>query len=103
MKQYVDDTTLSYVSSDARNLENCLVSDIQSVHRWMDVNELKLNVKKTKLLLMSRKKREQELELVRVRFEDQEIKVTGYRRVGGASRSRRSLQLLNGCVYGDQH
>ena len=37
------------MSSDARNLESCLVSDLQSVHRWVDVNKLKLNVKKTKL------------------------------------------------------
>ena len=43
VKQYVDDTTLYHESSDARNLENCLVSDLQSVHRWVDVNKQKLN------------------------------------------------------------
>ena len=40
---------------------------------WVDANKLRLNVKKTQMLLMSRKRREEELEQVKVRVSDQEI------------------------------
>ena len=73
VKQYADDTTLSHVSSDAVDLESGLVADLESVVRWVDANKLRLNVNKTQMLLMSRKRREQELEQVGVRVGDQEI------------------------------
>ena len=77
VKQYADDTTLSHVSSDAGSLECGLVEDLESVARWVDANKLKLNVKKTQMLLMSRKQREQELNQVKVRVGDKEIGKSG--------------------------
>ena len=73
VKQYADDTTLSHVSRDVADLENGLTNDLESVVRWVDTNKLRLNVKKTQLLLMSRKRREHELEQVQVRIGGQEI------------------------------
>ena len=73
IRQYADDTTLSHVSGDAGDLESGLVEDLESVAKWVDANKLRLNVNKTQVLLMSRKRREQELEQVEVRVGDQEI------------------------------
>ena len=60
-------------SSDAGDLESGLVEDLERVAKWVDANKLRLNVNKTQMLLMSRKRREQELEQVEVRVGDQEI------------------------------
>ena len=78
VKQYADDdTTLSHVSSDAGSVESGLVEDLKSVARWVDANKLRLNVKKTQMVLMSRKQREPELNQVKVRVGDQEIGKSG--------------------------
>ena len=66
------DTTLSHVSRDAA-LESGMTEDLESVARWVDANKLRLNARKTQMLLMSRKRREQELEQVGVRVGDQEV------------------------------
>ena len=52
VKQYADDTTLSYVSRDAGDLGSGLTEDLGSMARWVDANKLRLNVKKTQMLLM---------------------------------------------------
>ena len=44
-----------------------LVEDLESVAKWVDANNLKLNVKKTQMLLMGMKWREQELEQVKLK------------------------------------
>ena len=56
----------SLVSSDAIWLEKGLVDDLQGVARWVEANKLQLNVKKTKLILLSRKRRAHELKNVEV-------------------------------------
>ena len=73
VKQYADNTTLSLVSSDASRLEEGLVDDLEGVARWVEANKLQLNVKKTKLLLLSRKRRARELENVEVQIDGQKI------------------------------
>jgi len=55
VKQYADDITMSLVSSDAIWLEKGLVDDLEGVTRWVEANKLQLNVKKAKLMLLSRK------------------------------------------------
>jgi len=72
VKQYADDTTMSLVSSDAIWLEKGLV-DLEGVARWVEANKLQLNVKKIKLMLLSRKRRAYELKNVEVRIDDQKI------------------------------
>jgi len=64
---------MSLVSSDEIWLEKDLVDDLQGVARWVEANKLQLNVKKTKLILLSRKRRAHELKNVEVRIDDQKI------------------------------
>ena len=52
VKQYADNTTKSLVSSDARQLEEGLVDDLEGVARWVEAIKLQLNVKKIKLMLL---------------------------------------------------
>ena len=61
VRQYADDTSLAHVSSDVRDLENGLTDDLENVSKWVDANKLKFNMKKTHLVLMSRKQRKNEL------------------------------------------
>ena len=73
VRQYADDTSLAHVSSDVRELERGLTDDLQNVAKWIDANRLKLNMKKTQLVLMSRKRRKNELDSVCVKLDDQEV------------------------------
>ena len=50
-----DDTTMTVVA------ERCLEEDVEKIPQWADRNDLKLNVKKTNLILIGRKRREKEL------------------------------------------
>ena len=62
-----------HVSSDVRELERGLTDDLENVAKWVDANRLKLNMKKTQLVLMSRKRRKNELDSVCVKLDDQEV------------------------------
>ena len=62
MIQYADDTTISLVSNDVSGLKEGLVDNLEDVARWVETNKLKLNGQKTQMLLLSRKRRTQELE-----------------------------------------
>ena len=53
--------TLS-VTNDVSGLKEGLVDDLEDVARWVETNKLKLNGQKTQMLLLSRKRRAQELE-----------------------------------------
>ena len=68
VQQYADDTTLSLVSKDVRGLEDGLTSDLEGVAKWVIDNKLRLNEEKTQMLLLSRRRRLQELEQVDVRM-----------------------------------
>ena len=69
VKQYADDTTLSGDVLDLEKLKN----DAERVAKWVEANKLRLNVMKTNLLLMSRKRRAQELQQVKVKVNNQEL------------------------------
>ena len=69
--QYADDTTMTVVAKDAVILERCLEEDVEKVSQWIDRNDLKLNVKKTNLMLIGRKRREKELNEVKVEMRGQ--------------------------------
>ena len=66
IKQYADDTTVSHTAVSASDLELSLNRDMESITKWMDKNRLKLNAKKTQLLLLGRRFRAHELESVKV-------------------------------------
>ena len=69
VKQYADDTTLSGDVLDLEKLKN----DAERVAKWVEANKLRLNVMKTNLLLMSRKRRAQELQQVKLKVNNQEL------------------------------
>ena len=73
VKQFADDTTLSLECKDARELNNGLTEDLEHVANWVSDNNLTLNVNKTQLLLMSRKRRERELDQLKVKIGNQEV------------------------------
>ena len=45
---------MTVVVKDAVTLERCLEEDAKKVSQWTDRNDLKLNVKKTNLMLIGR-------------------------------------------------
>ena len=73
VKQYADDTTMFHAANSASELEAVLEKDLNSVCQWVDENKLKLNVKKTQLLLLGRKGRAQELEDVNVTLNGEQL------------------------------
>ena len=68
VRQYADDTTLSLACKDARDLEEGLTRNVEDVARWVEENRLRLNVKKTQMLLLSRRGRRRELDSVEVKL-----------------------------------
>ena len=85
--QYADDTTTTLVANDVNSLEK-LDEGLQHVMKWTDDNKLKMNTKKTQLMLLSRKRREREMSRVRVSM-NKEIGVSG----GGAPTQLHTSQL----------
>ena len=73
VKQYADDTTMSLASDDVCSLEEGLAGDLEGVTRWVKANKLKLNVKKTQLLLLGRRKGVQRMEQAEIRMDGQVI------------------------------
>ena len=69
--QYADDTTLPLVCENATDLEYGLNEGAANVAEWVQRNKLTLNVKKTQLLLLGRRRREAELNQVEVWLEEQ--------------------------------
>ena len=73
VKQYADDTTISLSAEDITTLREGLEDDADNVMKWAENNGLKLNTKKTQLLLIGRKKRERELAQVKVLMGKEEV------------------------------
>ena len=62
---------MTVAAKDAVTLERCLEEDVEKVSQWADRNDLKLNVKKTNFMLIGRKRREKELNEVKVEMRSQ--------------------------------
>ncbi len=73
IKQYADDTTMSYAADTVGELEDVLEKELNSIDRWVDRNHLKLNVKKTQLLLLGRKSRMHQLDSVKVSLNSENL------------------------------
>ena len=54
-------------------MQSGLTDDLEGVNKWMKDNKLKLNVKKTQLIVLSKKRRACELENVEVKLERQSL------------------------------
>ena len=74
VRQYADDTTVSAVRADKRDLEQCLENDLKAIDTWVKANKLNLNVQKTQLLVLSRRRRAQETMEVQVVVDGKELK-----------------------------
>ena len=66
VKQFAYDTTVYASSPTTDELQVKLSSDLDCVAQWARCNQLDLNTSKTQLLLMSRRRRSQELLLIDV-------------------------------------
>ena len=71
VKQYVDDTTMFPAASSTCELESVLEADLQSVSKWVEDNKLQLN--KTQLLLLGRRGRAREAGSVRVSLDGKQL------------------------------
>ena len=66
MKQYADDTTI-YLTSDNRiDLERGLSNDLALVDEWLRWNSLEVNVSKTQMIVLSRRRRAAETKEINV-------------------------------------
>ena len=64
---------MSLASDDVCSLEEGLAGDLEGVTRWVKANKLKLNVKKTQLLLLGRRKGVQRMEQAEIWMDGQVI------------------------------
>ena len=64
---------MTLVANDVNSLERKLDEDLQHAMKWADDNKLKMNARKTQLLLLSRKRREREMSKVRVSMNNEVI------------------------------
>ena len=52
ISMYADDTTLSVSGKDPQDISNKLTSDLESIVKWLNVNDLVLNTDKTNVMLI---------------------------------------------------
>ena len=71
---YADDTTLYQCSSDAIGLQEKLTAGLVKIANWLCQNKLSMNVQKTQLLLLSRKRRAKDLENIQIALNGEVIK-----------------------------
>ena len=57
---YADDTTIYYSSRDAQEVKEVLEAELRAVVCWIEQNHLKMNVSKTQLMVLSRRRRRHE-------------------------------------------
>ena len=73
IKQYADDTTLYCAANDSVELSYNLNADLMKIEDWIENNGLRLNVFKTQMLLLSRRRREKELEKVVIELKGESL------------------------------
>ena len=52
VSMYADDTTLSVSGKNAQDISNKLTCDLESIVKWLNVNDLVLNTDKTHIMLI---------------------------------------------------
>lgn len=53
---FADDTLLYYSGDDIKDIEKKVNDDLERINKWFNINKLKLNVKKTKFMVITTKK-----------------------------------------------
>ena len=54
---YADDTSITFVGSNADEMNNCINLDLERIRAWLAANKLTLNMTKTEFLLIGSKQR----------------------------------------------
>lgn len=75
--QYADDIILTVVASDRTVLQSCLQMNLDAITNWVMSVKLCLNVKKTKMMLVARRRRQHELGNVIVTGENERLERSG--------------------------
>ena len=70
---YADDTTIYCSADDPVRVSHMLEVDLESVHQWIERNHLQMNVAKTQLMVLNRKRRKCQAEQIRVVLRGVEI------------------------------
>jgi len=60
---YADDVIILTKGESIVEAENCMNLDLRKISEWADNNELKFNENKSKVILMSRRKRKEKKEI----------------------------------------
>ena len=56
---FADDTLVYYSGSDIKEIEKKVNEDLERLSKWLNVNKLKLNVKKTKYMVISKSEKDE--------------------------------------------
>ena len=70
---YADDTTIYCSADDPVRVSHMLEVDLESVHQWIERNHLQMNVAKTQLMVLNRKRRKCQAEQIHVVLRGVEI------------------------------
>ena len=68
---YADDTTVYFSYSDAEKVQKVLTEDLGNLSSWIAANGLKMSVKKTQVMMLSRKGREKEAGRLQVSIDNE--------------------------------
>ncbi len=66
---YADDTTIYFSSVDPQEVKEVLEAELGAVAQWITQNHLKMNVGKTQLMILSRRRRKHEAEQIHIHHE----------------------------------
>ena len=75
--QYADDIILPVVANDSTVLQSCLQESFVAITNWVMSVKLNLNVKKTKMMSVARRRRQHELGNVIVTGENKRLERSG--------------------------
>ena len=66
---YADDTTVYFSTKDPQEVREVLKAELGAVAHWIKRNQLKMNVSKTQLMVLSRRRRKCEAEPIRIQLD----------------------------------
>ena len=56
-RMFADDTSVSYASNSAEELQNVINSELESLNKWLITNKLSLNIVKTEFMIIGSRQR----------------------------------------------
>ena len=70
---YADDTTVYFSDHNATKVQEVLNEELATLSSWIAINGLKMNIKKTQVMILSRKSRENEAESLQISIDNEVI------------------------------